>query len=156
MYRMADRGNCTVHSSPFLSFVLFFLPHMRVPDFARISGDPPATKREHFNPTNFPQRNKSNRTNWTRKCSYIFPYLRLRNRFRITPNKLGHAVFPVLFTCLPGFPSPRLNKPVPPFFRSVNTTTWIVGCETPLRGRQAHPAPQFRTFDAFPALPAPP
>lgn len=86
------------------------------------------------------QRDKSNRTNWTRKCSYIFPYLRLRNRFRITSNKLGHAVFPpYLFTCLPEFPSLKLNKSVSPFFRSVNTSTWIVNCETPLRGRHAHP-----------------
>lgn len=79
---------------PFSFFLSFSLSHMRVPNFAsRISGDFPATNRSILIRRIF-QQDKSNRTNWTRKCSYIFPYLRFRNRFRITPNKLGHAVFP--------------------------------------------------------------
>jgi len=109
----------------FLFVILFFLSHIRVPDFTQISGDFPITNASILI-RQISQQDKSNRTNWTRKCSYIFPYLRLRNHFRITSNKLGCSVS-VLFTCtylrLSRFPSSRLNKPVSPFFRSVNTTT---------------------------------
>lgn len=115
-----SRKSRTLHSSLFLSSISSFA-YMRVPEFARISGDFPATNRNILIRRIF-QQDKSNRTNWTRKCSYIFLYRRLRNRFRITPNRDKLCVS-TLFTCLPGFPSPRLNKPASPFFRSVNTTT---------------------------------
>lgn len=102
---------CAFVSLSFLrSFLFFFFfSHMRVPDFTRISGDFPATNGSILIRRIF-QRDKSNRTNWTRKCSYIFPYLRLRNRFRITPNKLGHAVFSSYLHVSRGFPEPETKQ----------------------------------------------